>query len=146
MGFIFGILPLLQALSAIASIWGVMHVSNTTDVIATYGVYGDQAPTAFEWLNSYGSLAFGVIGWISTKVIANKNTTNSELALSVLGWIKSPKDPSAIRRLAFATVDWVEFTYIQSNPNITEQEKTDWINTINWLRARFAQAVQPTSR
>ena len=118
-----------------------MHVSGTTDVITTYGVYGDQAPTTFEWLNSYGSLAIGIAGWLTTKFVVNRNTADSELALSVLSWIKSPKDPSTIRRLAFAAIDWVELTYVDSK--LTQQEKEDWTNTINWLRARFAQSVQP---
>lgn len=143
MGFIIGILPLLQACSALITIWGFVNVAPTTEAVVTYGVYGDAAPDAMSWVNSYGSIAIGIIGMIASKWFARSSGAQGELMVAGIAWIKAPNDNAAIRRLAFAVVDWMEAMYIASHPTMPAAEKVEWDNTIAWLRTKFATPVNP---
>ena len=133
-----GILPILQAISCLITIWGVAHISNTTDTIITYGA-GADGPTSMEWINSFGSIAIGVIGWLSTHWAAKKQGATSELVLAFGAWVINRNDPATIRRLAFAGLDLIEELFV---PKTSEDAKFV-SEAIGWLRAHFAapQAV-----
>lgn len=135
MAFLFGILPFIQALSALASVWGLMHVSGTADTVITYGATGDAAPSAAEWFNSFGSLAIGIVGFISTKFATKPKGSTAELVLAFAALLKTPKDAPAIRRVAFAFADWVSENYA------TGANKEWWEQTIAAMRAQFAVEV-----
>lgn len=138
MAAIFGILPFLQALSAIASVWGLMHVTGTTDAVVTYGAAGDGAPSIAEWMNSFGALSIGVVGYLSTRFMPKPKGSTAELVLSFTAFIKSPKDAATIRRVAFAFADWLSEHYA------TGTNKTWWDETIANLRSQFAIEVPVT--
>lgn len=131
-----GILPILQALSCIFTIYGVAHATQTADVVVKYGV-GADGPTAMEWMNSFGSIVVGVGGFAITHFMKQKQT--SELVLAVWGELKSPKDPSSIRRLAFALLDWFEVKIAErysSNPQMLQW----WSETFATIRTEFAKS------
>ena len=135
MAAIFGILPFLQALSAIASVWGLMHVTGATDAVVTYGAAGDGAPSIAEWMNSFGSLAIGIVGYISTRFVAKPKGSTAELILAFTALVKNPKDAATIRRVALAFADWLAEHYA------TGANKTWWDETIANLRTQFAVEV-----
>lgn len=135
MSFLFGIMPFVQALSALASVWGLMHVSGTTDTVITYGASGADAPSVAEWFNSFGSLAIGIVGFISAKFASRPKGTTAELALAFVALLKTPKDAATIRRVAFAFADWMSEHYA------TGANKEWWDTTIAALRAQFAAEV-----
>ena len=133
-----GILPILQALSCLATIWGVAHVSGTTDTVITYGA-GADGPTAMEWINSFGSIAIGVVGWVGTHWAAKKQGATSELLLAFAAWVTNRNDPATIRRLAFAGLDLIETLFVPKSP----EDAAFVAQAMGWLRAHFAapQAV-----
>lgn len=133
MGLLVIFLPFLQALSAIATIWGVAHTLPAADTVIQYGA-GADGPTPTEWINSFGSLAIGLIGWLSTKYFTNRSS--SELIAAVTAWSSSRKDEATIRRVAFAFADWIE-------DNIVTPETTSWWTpTLTALRTQFAQPIK----
>ena len=137
MSLIFGILPFLQALSALSAVWGLMHVGGTSDVIISYGVTGAEAPTAAEWVNSFGSLGLGILGFISTKLVFKPDAITAELLWAVAGFVKSPKEDATIRRLAFAFADWLAHYYLR---NAKEEDAKWWFEMIGSLRTKFAES------
>lgn len=138
MMFILGLLPILQAVAACFTIWGVAHSVNTTDTVVQYGV-GADGPTAEEWFNSFGSLALGIVGFVTTTIMKRKTGANSELMTAFAQWTIKRDDPASMRRLAFALTDWIEEVYVSK---VTDSDDKDWWNQmLTAFRTRFAGPV-----
>lgn len=129
-----GILPILQAVAACFTIWGVAHTSGIADTAVTYGVAGEDGPTASEWFNSFGSIAVGLGGFVVSHVLSGKLGFKSELLLSFIAWVRKPSDIAAERRFGFAVIDQLESILILRCPD--EKEWVDHMMAL--LRSRFA--------
>lgn len=97
------LLPLIQGIAALCTIWGFANASSTNSTIVAYGA-GEVDP--MEWINSYGSLAFGIGSWLVTHYVKKKFT--SQLLLAVISDMQSPGNPFTTRNLGLAVCDWIE--------------------------------------
>lgn len=133
------LLPILQALSCLCTIWGVAHTSETANAVVTYGA---ADTTSMEWMNSVGSIVIGIGGFVVTHFWKQK--VSSELLLAVVGELHSPRDPAALRRLAFALLDWLHDKYATQASN-SENGKW-WADVLASMRTLIAQEppVPPT--
>lgn len=139
--FSLGILGFLQALAAIATIWGVAHTADTTSTVVAYGAAGDLAPTAMEWMNSFGSIAVGIGGFVVTYLLKKK--AYSGLLLAVVQELRTPEDPVAIRNLALALCDWLESRY--ANNTAQSSEIRTWFHEV-LVQLRTIIATGPSTK
>jgi hypothetical protein len=139
MGVLFSIIPILQAISALFSLWGFAHLGGTTEAVITYGA-SEVSPQ--EWINSYGSLALGVVGWVTTHFVNKRQpSSTSELIASFVAWAANRNDPATRRRLALAAIDTLETLFVFSDKADSEYFQ----QTLVWLRSHYASStsVQP---
>lgn len=134
----FTLLPFLQGMSALVTIWGFAHAAPVTEAVVTYGASGPDAPDMMAWMNSYGSMLFGVLSFAASHYFAKVTGANAEMMASLLALIKTPKDGATERRFAFAMIDWIEAAYIASHPTISADQRAGLEYVINWLRTEFA--------
>lgn len=135
MAIFLGILPFIQAIAAVCTIYGFAHAANTSDIIVKYGV-GEDGPSAIEWMNSFGSIAVGGVGLIVTWWMKQKHS--SELLLAIMGEMKSPDDAAVLRRLAFAAIDWLENKLAVRYAGNTAMLKY-WSDIIEAIRGEFSK-------
>lgn len=130
-----GLLPILQAVAACFTIWGVAHTAGTADTVVHYGV-GAEGPSPAEWMNSFGSIAIGLAGFLATHVFSKQVGAKSELMMALVAWLGNHNDPSTIRRLGLAILDWLEQVVAAriSDPVM----RTWWDETLTNLRTQIA--------
>lgn len=136
------LMPIVQILSLLVALWGIGHTSETADTIIQYGATSEDGPTVTEWMNSFGSIAVGAIGFVATKLF--QSSKYSELWMAIIAEARSPSDPATIRRLAFAVIDWLETKYAASKDATAAQW---WKDMLTNLRAEIAKTptVAPVS-
>ena len=131
-----GILPLLQAISSLIALWGLIHVGGTTETIITYGA---AEATSSEWFNSFGSLALGAIGWAATYFTQKRQGSTSELIGAFTSWIVDRNDAAKLRRLRLATIDLAEVIF---KGIVTTQEDKEYLAaTVAWLRLKSTTPI-----
>ncbi len=148
----FALLPFLQIISCLATLWGVFHVPATNDVVVHYGV-GADGPTAVEWLNSYGATVLGIGGWLTTKYfknntefftkffVSNGSGSKTEIAIALAEWLINRNDSAATRRLGFAITDWLAVTFMHKAA--TAEDAGWWAQTLTGLRSQIAEHASP---
>lgn len=118
----FFLLPFLQAIAAIFTIWGVYNTPAVNETVVTYGVSafgeGDGATLA-ELFKAYGATVLGGLASVVMWLYQRKNS--SELLLAVAAWLSNRSDPVAFRRMLLAIGDLLaaEGTKL---PGIDEQQ------------------------
>lgn len=110
------LLPFLEALSCVFTLWGVVNVPSFTDTVVTYGATGDEmSPDYSMWINSIGSLSFGLVSWGVTSWFKGSAGFKSELYTAIVALLSSKNSSVALGRvflavLAFAQEKWVDPT------------------------------------
>lgn len=131
------LLPILQALSCIATIWGVTHIPNVTDTVITYGATGDDAPDLPMWINSFGSLIFGIVSFAATQIAKRKFGFSSDLYKGVIEYITHPSDKLAAVRLFLASLQMFAKTIPDTQEN---REALAYISS--WVTTQYVgQAI-----
>jgi hypothetical protein len=137
--FSLGILGILQALSCLATIWGVMHVQPTTEAVVTYGVGGEEGVNYAQLFNSYGALALGIIGWISTHFASKTSPQKTELVMSIVAWLANRTDTSAKRRAFLAMFDVIQEEFSKDG------DKEGWQFVRDWLFGKAVTGIDPNT-
>lgn len=121
-----GLLPILQAVAACFTIWGVAHTAGTADTVVHYGV-GADGPSPAEWMNSVGSIVIGLAGFLATHVFAKQAGVKSEAMLALVAYLADRRDAAAQRRLGLAAIDLLETLFAS---NVKDSETATWWNTV----------------
>lgn len=99
------LLPFLQALAAVFTIWGVCNTPAVNDVAVTYGVGTEDGVTFMELFKSYGATAIGGISSLVMWLYRRKQST--ELLLAIGNYLAHRGDMVAFRRLMLAVGDFL---------------------------------------
>lgn len=130
-------LPILEGLSCLATIWGVCHVAQTTDMVITYGASGPGAPDIAMWMNSYGSIVMGIVTFVASYFAKSKCGLKSEIYLAGIYYITHPGDKMGVSRLFLAAMDEL----VKVFPAVAnDKDVTDYIR--KWVLGKY-MVVEP---
>jgi hypothetical protein len=130
----FLLLPVLQALAAIFTIWGVCNAPSTNDAVVTYGFSGEDAVTWLELAKSYGAISVGGISTIVMWLYKRKNT--GELMLAIIAYFSNKSDPTVLRRLGLAFADFLATDVVAFYKDNPEAQKW-WQETAAAIRTQI---------
>jgi len=98
------LLPFLQAIAALFTIWGVCNTPAVNDVAVTYGIGTEDGVTLMELFKSYGATTIGGISSLVMWLYSRKQST--ELLLAIGNYLSHRGDMVALRRLLLAIGDF----------------------------------------
>ena len=131
----FFLLPFLQAIAAIFTIWGVCNTPAVNDTVVTYGIGTEDGVTAVELFKSYGATVIGGVSSLVMWLYSRKNS--SELMLAIVNYLSHRTDPVAFRRLLLAIGDMLA-NDAASKPGLSEAQAEYFKQSADGLRQTAA--------